>query len=787
MEPNNRENGTHNLQNLIGEIPLENNFSKFQNENHAKETKLSNSRRFSQREMESLSAICDTYLPSIEMPLENNTTVDESTKEFYQTSASMVGTPYHMEWLIKERLQHPKLFLSKLSFLLLSTWIGTFILCGRRSLSNHFPYFQKFSQIPQKRREEILLSWSQSYFSLLRILFLGTKYLTLLSFFTQINQKNENISWEAIGYCGPDPKRYPHEIKNQNTEHHKNKKVLHGPLVTGIINLNPPNPTSIHRLLNLGFTISFPPLNQIKAEPKQPSFTIKCDVVVVGSGCGGGVVAGTLAKAGYKVLVLEKGSYLARNNLTLLEGDAMNKMYLGNGLLATKDMDVVMLAGSTVGGGSTINWGASIKTPNHVLREWEEKYNLEMFGSKKYREAMDVVCNKMGIHSGVDKEGFNSMVLRKGCQELGYPVENVPTNAPPDHYCGWCCLGCKDGRKKGTSETWLVDLVDSGNGVILPNCEAITVLQKQNSQAKKSASGVVFRFQSEQGRNEVCLVESMVTIVACGALSTPELLKRSGLKNPNIGKNLHLHPVAMAWGYFPDTISTGSWPDPEKKSYEGSMMTSMSKVVAEFESSGYGAIIQTPSLHPGMFSLLMPWRSGTDIKNRMCKFARTAQVFALARDKGSGDVASSTTVGYKMDSIDEHNLKKGIEKVLRIMVAAGAEEIGTHHQSGKVLNVKASTPSELESFLREESSRGFTDLSWPICSAHQMGSCRMGIDEKTSVVNPMGETWEVEGLYVADSSVFPTALGVNPMVTIQAIAYCTAQAILEDLGRKLTK
>ncbi|GAA0173098.1 oxidase [Lithospermum erythrorhizon] len=187
MEPNNRENGTHNLQNLIGEIPLENNFSKFQNENHAKETKLSNSRRFSQREMESLSAICDTYLPSIEMPLENNTTVDESTKEFYQTSASMVGTPYHMEWLIKERLQHPKLFLSKLSFLLLSTWIGTFILCGRRSLSNHFPYFQKFSQIPQKRREEILLSWSQSYFSLLRILFLGTKYLTLLSFFTQIS------------------------------------------------------------------------------------------------------------------------------------------------------------------------------------------------------------------------------------------------------------------------------------------------------------------------------------------------------------------------------------------------------------------------------------------------------------------------------------------------------------------------------------------------------------------------------------------------------------------------
>uniref|UniRef100_M1BKV3 Long-chain-alcohol oxidase n=1 Tax=Solanum tuberosum TaxID=4113 RepID=M1BKV3_SOLTU len=653
-------------------------------------------------QMDSLSAICDTFLPSIDTNSLHQENMDDSVIKFLHTSASMNGTPQH------------------------------------------------------------------------------------------VDEKCQNPSWKALGYCGQDPdfKKPKQEKMNSKQSKHeefsdKRDEHLYGPLYKGIITLKQPQNALFNKLQKLGFHVSKP-----NSSSNCPSFIIECDAVVVGSGSGGGVIAGVLANAGHKVLVLEKGSYLARTNLSLLEGPSLDQMFLGNGLMMTKDMEVFLLAGSTVGGGSTINWSASIDTPSHVLKEWCGIYELEMFQSESYKEALEAIREKMGVQDKIDEEGFQNMILRKGCEELGYHVENIPRNAPSNHNCGWCSMGCKDGSKKGTNETWLVDLVKSGNGAIIQECEALEVIHEhKNNYNKSKAIGVACEFQHE-GVKEIFMVKSKVTIVACGALSTPSLLKRSGLKNPNIGKNLHVHPVVFAWGHFPDTNSSDNvknfevWPESKKKSYEGGIMSVMSKVVANFEESGYGVVIQTPALHPGMFSVVMPWISGLDIKMRMCKYSRTAHIFALARDKGSGEAISSNSISYKLDQIDEQNLKVGIEKLLRILAAAGAEEIGTHHVKGKTLKVKESSVDEFESFVKEESSRGFKNLSTPICSAHQMGSCRMGIDPKISVVNPKGETWEVEDLFIGDTSVFPTALGVNPMVTVQAISYCTAQNVLQVLKAK---
>ncbi|KAI4327907.1 hypothetical protein L6164_020316 [Bauhinia variegata] len=743
----------------------------------------------SSRQMKTINALCDSLIPSlVDVPDD----ADESVAAFYRTSASMAGIPERLGGLISGGLKHPNTGLLRFTLWVLSTWFGSLILCGLACLTTKFPFFQSFPDLPHHKRQNIVRSWSLSYFRHLRMLFKTMKLLTLLVFFTQVDEAEENKSWPAIGYNGPDPefkaqlKKHFLQSKDgdeEQKEEQDTERVI-GPLYKGLVHLNYPRDITADALRRFGFPVS---VNRRKAKApnlSSPSLVIQCDAVVVGSGSGGGVVAGVLAKAGYKVLVLEKGGYSARNNLSLLEGPSMDQMYLSNGLIATDDMGVFVLAGSTVGGGSTINWSACIETPQHVCKEWSDQHELELFQSKLYKEAMDVVCDKMGVQSEINDEGFNNAVLRKGCEEMGYPVSNIPRNSPPDHYCGWCCMGCKDGTKKGTSETWLVDLAKSGNGVILPGCEAIKVLHKnKKGRERKIARGVAFEFEYK-GAKDICVVESKVTIVACGALCTPALLKRSGLKNENIGKHLRLHPVTMAWGYFPDGPSSDLWPEQHKKSYEGGIMTAMSPVVAEFEKSGYGAVIQTPALHPGMFSALMPWVNGRDIKDRMRNFSRTAHVFALARDHGSGYVKSPTSISYNMEDVDQENLKKGLDRVLRILAAAGAEEIGTHHHKGRTLNVKQVSYHEFEKFVQEESSRPLTDLSTSLCSAHQMGSCRMGTNPKESAVNEKGETWEVEGLYVADASVFPTALGVNPMVTVMAIAYCTAQSVIEVLRRK---
>ncbi|XP_051129247.1 long-chain-alcohol oxidase FAO4A-like isoform X2 [Andrographis paniculata] len=603
----------------------------------------------------------------------------------------------------------------------------------------------------------------------------------------KVNDRNENPSWKAMGYCGPDPIRSPNKRSTQKQqENDGSNKEDHpfGPLHKGIINFHKTSKQMAFQKLQMsGFHVSIPCSSDIGIGPFKPSFIVNCDAVVVGSGSGGGLMAGLLAKAGHKVVVLEKGDYFARSNLSLIEGEAMDRMYLEHGMLATQNMNAFILAGSTVGGGSTINWSASIRTPRHVTKEWHEKHGLELFGSKEYEEALDIVCDRMGVQTGFEHEGFNNMVLRKGCENLGYPVEDIPRNASPDHYCGWCGLGCKDGAKKGTAETWLVDMAESGNGAVLPRCEAIQVITHDTVHGRKRAVGVVFEFQGPEGK-EIGIVHAKVIVAACGAICTPELLKRSGLRNPNIGRNLHLHPVVVAWGHFPETAKP--WPETAKRSYEGGIMTAMSSVAANWDKSGYGAIIQTPSVHPGLYSILTPWHSAKDFRARMLNFSRIAHVFALARDTSSGTVTSEHDINYTLNDLDIDNLSQGVEKALRILAAAGADEIGTYNKNGKTIKVNESSRSrdEFESFVKEESSRPITGLSTPIGSAHQMGSCRMGVGPDRSAVGPTGETWEVEGLFVTDTSVFPTALGVNPMVTVQAIAYCIGQSVLEVLAKK---
>eukprot|EP01018_Ginkgo_biloba_P009842 Gb_33032 [translate_table: standard] len=713
---------------------------------------------FSHAQMESLAAICDTLIPSI--PTENSPQkpADKDVESFYLLSGSQNGVPTQVAELIAKRVKSDGLLLARVTLWLLWTRLGTFILCGSASIKKEFPYLQSFPEIPQAKREQILLSWSRgSRFSFMKFFFKIFKICTLYIFYSMVDENAQNPTWNAIGYSPPAPNK-----SNSGRQ----------PLDRGVIDAcSSPGKNFPSLFQGTGFTVTEENLNGKKV------WKIECDAVVIGSGSGGGVAAGVLAKAGYRVIVLEKGKYYARDDLTQLEGPSMDQMYESGGILSTNDTKVHIMAGSTVGGGSVINWSASIRTPPHVLKEWGKQHDLPLFESQEYQNAMNMVCERLGVQEGCERENFQNSVLRKGCAKLGYNVENVPRNAPENHFCGSCCFGCRTGAKKGTDETWLVDAVEAG-ALILAGCRAEKVVHRPNIAGLRRAVAVGVVARLDDGGGERIFVQAKVTVTACGSMLTPPLLRASGLRNPNIGKNLRLHPVQMAWGYFPE----GEPPD--GKSYEGGIITAICKEGARWGQSGYGSINQTPALGPGSFAALVPWISGADMKARMRRYDRTAHVFALVRDRGNGSVMREKDVEYRLAESDRETMLEGLGRALRILIAAGATEVGTHRSDGFRLKVAGATEDDVEEFLRG-CTRGRNRSVWSTsCSAHQMGSCRMGRDDVAGGVDWKGESWEVEGLFVCDGSVLPTAVGVNPMITIQSVALCISNAILQFLRNK---
>ncbi|CAD6212871.1 unnamed protein product [Miscanthus lutarioriparius] len=727
-------------------------------------------------QMEALRTMCGALIPSLPVTAEriHGDSDGEGRKDlerFYLASAADGTIPEEVAELVT-RCVWEAVVLVNVVLWILSTKVGTLALCGRLCISGKFPYVRKFADMPVERREQAMTRWNKArWWFPLKITFVVIKILSHYAFYTTVNDDRDNPSWKAIGYSVPEP-----DVDRPREEGRTEVAPSPRPLDSGIVETRSLNDATLLRsLTERGLAV--------KADVSAAHHTVRCDVVIVGSGCGGGVAAAVLAAAGHKVIVVEKGDYFTAESYTSVEGPSMERLYEKGGIFCTSNVTTIMFTGTTVGGGSAINWSASIRTPEWVTQEWAREHGLPMFGRPEYVHAMDAVCARLAVTGGCREEGFQNKVLRRGCEALGLRGDAVPRNSSEGHFCGSCHLGCPTGEKRGTDTTWLVDAVARG-AVILTGCKAERFILESNpggveNGRSKKCVGLVAACMSD-GITKKLRIEAKVSVSACGALMTPPLLRNSGLKNRHIGRNLHLHPVSMAWGYFPD--GTPEAAELSGKCYEGGIITTMHRVTGR-------TIIQTPALGPGCWASLIPWESGRDMKERMLRYARTAHAFALVRDRGAGHVDGEGRVRYAPSREDVEELRNGLRQALRILVAAGAAEVGTHRSDGLRLRCDGGLRDEdLEAFLKEVTVGKGPMLpgpdTWALhCSAHQMGSCRMGSSPQDGAVDGRGESWEAEGLYVCDGSLLPTAVGVNPMITIQSTAYCVSKGIAESLAR----
>ena len=562
-----------------------------------------------------------------------------------------------------------------------------------------------FSHLSLEQRSRVLWAWGSSPFPIARRAFQSLKRLILAVFYAFIPDDQPNPAWPILCYEEP-----PGRV-----------------------------------------TESARPITPLKITGPT---TLDTDVLIIGSGAGGGVMAGELSAAGLDVIVVEKGGYFVEADYHGREYASSEQMYEKRALLATVDQGISLLAGSTLGGGTTVNWTTSLRPPEVVLREWQTEYGFDDAMSADFQRSLDAVSQRLHIHTDESAPNTLNAHLENGCRKLGYEVTVIPRNVQGCADCGFCGYGCPFGAKQGTLKTYLQDAHQRGARIIV-QAQADRILIEHGT-----AQGARLTVTSDDGCRHPVTVQARKVIVAAGAVHTPALLRRSGLSNAHIGANLHLHPATVIFSQFAEPV----W------GWRGAPQTRLSQHFADLDGRGYGVRLETAPIHPGLAASAFPWQSGAAHKRHMQRIAHYANIIVLTRDVYGGRVTpdkhGQPVLHYRLHPYDAEHMRRGLIEAVRIHAAAGAHTIYGPHQG-----------MSSDDLLQQLNHAPFAPNTLGLFSAHQMSSARIGGSSALGAVKPDGETYEVRNLFVADASVLPTATGVNPMLTIMGTAHYLAQHI----------
>lgn len=548
-----------------------------------------------------------------------------------------------------------------------------------------------------------------------------------------------------------------------------------------------PNP----RLTAMGYV---PALEPVAADPTpilafelpapggRGAMEIDADVVIVGSGAGGGVVARELAAAGRSVVVLEAGPLLTEATLPRDEVTAFDRLALDRGVTTTGDGGIAILAGTGVGGGTTINWATCLPPSAELRAEWAIRHGLEGFDGAEANRDLVLLERELGFAPPPSVPPKDRLLL-DGAASLGLAADTTQRAALGCGDCGSCTFGCPRGAKRSTLRVHLADAWRHGARIV-PDAVVRRILIW-----REQAQGAEADVRLADGTVRALRVRAPQVVVAAGALRTPGLLARSGVVHPSLGHFLRLHPVTVVAGLFEERIEM----------WRGTLQAARAFVGGGSEAA---FTIESAPAHPGLIAFAMPWEGRARFAGLMSRAAHLAPLFAIPRDPDWGSIRQTRSgrdrIIYPIQPETARRLSAGAIAAAEIMRASGPQAIVVPGEPATAWSAGSAAASgvlplaerDWTRFRRRLERLDFAPGRTLVMSAHQMGSARMGSVPSLHPVDPDGRVrWApasiagdrtIRGLYVADASLFPTALGINPMVTVMLLAKRTSRTVLAE-------
>jgi len=512
----------------------------------------------------------------------------------------------------------------------------------------------------------------------------------------------------------------------------------------------------------------------IDASALTADLVLDADVAIVGSGAGGGTAAEILALAGLRVVVLEEGPLKSSADFRMRESDAYPDLYQESAARKTRDKAINILQGRCVGGGTTVNWTSSFRTPPATLSFWQGEYGLEGFGVDALAPWFAQMESRLSIGPWEVAPNANNEALARGAKKIGISASSIRRNVVGCWNLGYCGMGCPINAKQSMLVTTIPAALAKG----------ATLVTRVRATNFVLADGHVTQLESHAmdaagtaPTSRTLRVRARAYVTAAGAIGTPALLMRSRAPDPHgiLGRRTFLHPSVVSAALMPDRID----------GFAGAPQSIYTDHFLETQpiDGPLGYKLEAPPLHPVLTAITLP-DDGAAHARWMQQFPRMQVLIALLRD-GFHPESQGGTVRLRDDSTPQldypllpviwDGARRALRSMAEIQFAAGALSVMPVHGGGVAYTDPAAARAAIDGF-------DLKPLVTTVVSAHVMGGAPLGPDPRRAVVTPSGRHHQIENLYVFDASLFPTSIGANPQLSIYGIVARLATELAHALA-----